>query len=85
MRPDKKCVECGKLMPNAHYLKKYCSKECLIKVRKRRNRMKTEIKRIRNAEFDSLPEKEKTIILMDARADIMRELNNGASFFGNRK
>ena len=81
MRSDKKCIICGKLMPNAHHLKKYCSETCLITVRKQQNRVKTEIRRRRNAEFEALPEKEKSEIMMEARKDIMESLDNGTPLY----
>ena len=78
MNSDKKCIICGALMPNCHYLKKYCSHKCIIEVRKRRNRMKTEVRRIRNAAFLALSDKEQNEIMNDARRDIMESLNEGA-------
>ena len=81
MIKDKNCVVCGKLIPNAHHLTKYCGEKCLIALRKQRNRMKTEIRRRRNAEFEALPEREKGEIMMDARRDIMESLDNGTPLY----
>lgn len=84
MYSDKKCVFCGKLMPNSHHLKKYCS-GCLIKVRKQKNKQKTEIRRARNNEFNNLPEDEKTRIMMEARQDIMEDLENDKTFYKSKR
>ena len=81
MRKDTCCIICGKLIPNAHHLTKYCGEKCLITVRKQQNRMKTEIRRRRNAEFEALPETEKSEIMMDARRDIMESLDNGTPLY----
>lgn len=78
MYSDKNCVKCGKLLPNSHHLKKYCD-VCLVKVKKQKNKLKAEIRRRRDKEFDNLPEREKRIIMMEARQDIMESLENGTT------
>ncbi len=81
MYKDKKCIVCGKLIPNAHHLKKYCSEKCLKVVRKRKENLIVEMRRRRNEEFEKLPESEKKEILMEARRDIMESLKNGTPFY----
>ena len=84
MYSDKKCVFCGKLMPNSHHLKKYCS-DCLIKVRKLKNKEKTEIRKARDNEFNSLPEYEKARLMMEARKEIMEELLYDETIYRSKK
>jgi len=81
MYSDKKCIVCGKLMPNSHHLKKYCSEACLKYIKKQKEKMITEIRRKRNEEFERLPESEKREILMEARRDIMESLENGTPLY----
>ena len=76
MYSDKDCVICKKLLPNSHHLKKYCD-SCKIKVKKAYEKRKTQIRRIRNEEFDNLPEHIRLNVMMEARKDIMESLNNG--------
>lgn len=80
MLKDIKCKICGKELKQVHYLRKYCNK-CKPFANKLRYLEKRKIELMRRHEYEHLSEREKLDALMDARKEIMGDLNGRAKVF----